>query len=886
MTYKGIAEWLAITLTNSATPDAIIGTSGNDTINGPSGTVANADLIIDQSTTDIDTANLVLTAAYTPDNITNIEKVNLDWDAFGTATYNLTNVKGAKTVTLTSSKVGYLGNATVTNANAIDLVAGAGTVGTFNASGFKTGSVDTGSAKTVVVDGSTTNSNNESITVTVGDAATSVSVGVTNGFKAATVNAGKATTIDINDAGNTTDTTALTVNANATITSSTQLLGALTLTASDTNKISLSTIGASLTVKGTGAVEITANGALTGETVTNGMDAGSTLTLKENTAGALNLAKVQATTIELTAAKTAADTVANGANLKYSAAGTDVRVTVGGTGTADAVTAEVTAATVDDLISAGVETLTIKANATQVSGADITIAIADTGGANTIKLTGTNDVTVGTLNGAAGTLDASALAGDLVVGATGAVSTSVKGGTGKLNFTYSGTTQDGVAIGQSADDTVTANGVNTGSMTAILGDGKNTVSATGLQSGTLVVTGGSGIDTVTAGAALTTGVINLNLGDGANVINLDDAAGAGTREVTTGGGDDTLTFTGGLDDANDVLKWTAGAGNDTLVLATEGADISGSKVTLSSVETIKVATDTDTDLTTATATLAASNLSGSTLTVKAASYDANNSIAIKGAATTTTIDLSGVTIDQSITAGIARVYIDAAANTTTSQTITGTAVADWITGGDKADTIFGGKGEDVITGGEGNDIIDLTEATADQVKDLVTFIARDDNGSDTIKGFKSGTDQLNLFGQAETTVGTGTGAAVVDFFATALTAGASAYVLGAGTSAKTTATADVLVISTTLSSNGNLALGTDGTELLKALSSTSTAATQITAANSGDDFYLVAYQNGNAYLYQVTNGADTAVIASEIKLIGTLEGITAGSLAAADFLVQ
>ncbi|NCC04703.1 MAG: hypothetical protein EOM37_11830 [Proteobacteria bacterium] len=874
------------TLTNSATPDTIIGTAGNDTVNGPSGTVANADLIIDQSTTDSDTANLVVTSPYAPSNITNIENVNLDWDAFGTATYNLTNVKGAETVTLTSAKVGYLGNATVTNANAMNLVAGAGTVGTLNASGFKTGTVDAGSAKTVVVDGSTTNSNNESIAVTVGDAATSVSVGATNGFKAATVNAGKATAVTIKDAGNTTDTTDLTVNANAAITN-TGSLGALTLTASDTNKISLTAIGASLAVKGTGAVEITANGALTGETVTNGMDAGSTLTLKDNTTAAANYEKVQATTIELTGVKAGADTVANGANLKYSGGGA-INVTVAGTGTADAVTAELTTAAVTRVTSTGVETLTVKANATQVSGADVTIATVDTGGANTIKLTGANDVTVTTLNGAAGKLDATALEGDLIVSGTGTVSTSVSGGTGKLNFTYSGTTQDGVAIGQSADDTVTAIGVTTGSMTAILGDGKNNVSATGLTTGTLVVTAGSGIDTVTAGAALTTGVINLNLGDGANVINLDDAAGAGTREVTTGGGDDTLNFTGDLDNANDVMTWTAGAGTDTLVLVTEGADISGSKVTLSGVEVIKVQADgAGNDIATATATLAASNLSGSTLTIKAASYDADNSIAIKGAATTTAIDLSGVTIDQSITAGIARVYVDGSANLTTSQTITGTAVADWITGGDKADTITGGKGQDVITGSKGNDSIDLTESTADQVKDVVQFLAAD-NGKDTITGFKAGTDDLAL-ANAATTVGGVVPAAVHDTISVALllTAGKFDISVG-GAGGKTTATADVLELTTTLSSHGDLDLAVNGTELFKALGSTATtAATAITAAAAGNKFYLVAYQDGNAYLYQADASAvsaDADVTADEIQLVGVLNGITAGTLDAGDFI--
>ena len=57
------------TLTNSATADTIIGTAKNDTINGASGTVKEDDIIIDQSTTDNDTANLVLTANYKPTKI-------------------------------------------------------------------------------------------------------------------------------------------------------------------------------------------------------------------------------------------------------------------------------------------------------------------------------------------------------------------------------------------------------------------------------------------------------------------------------------------------------------------------------------------------------------------------------------------------------------------------------------------------------------------------------------------------------------------------------------------------------------------------------------------------------------------------------------------------
>jgi len=871
----------AFALTNSATPDTIIGTSGNDTVTGASGTVANTDLIIDQSTTDNDTANLVLTAAYTPNNITNIENVNLDWDAYGVATYNLTNVKGAKNVTLTSSKVGYLGDATVTNVDGVTLTAGSGTVGALNASGFKTGTVEAGSAKTVTVNGSGTNSNNESITVNVGDTATSVTVGTANGFKAATVNAGKATTIAIDDAGNTTDTMSLTVNANATIANG--MDGALTLTAADGNNLTMNAIGASLKVQGDGNVTLNSTG-LNAETVTNAKTSG-TLTIKTTSTGALDLSKVQATLIELSGIKAGADTVANGANLKYSAAGGAIDVTVTGTSTTDAVSAELTAATTASLAATGVETLTVKAAATQVSGADLTIASLATKG-NTVKFTGTNDVAVTNIAAAGetnGKVDASGLTGDLTIGIDTTADDdnfAVLGGTGKLNLTTANITGNQSAQGQDADDTVTANATTTGSMTAILGNGKNTVSATGLTTGTLVVTAGSGVDTVTAGAALTTGVINLNLGDGNNVINLDDAADAGTRVVVTGGGDDVLKLTDSLDSNDDVLTWTGGAGTDTLYLSGAGGSDITSKVTLTDVEVIQTTKDK-------TATVNAALVSEKNFTIKADGTAAGTTSVFKvmGAADSSVINLSTLNIDQSITSAINSVVIDASANTTTAQTITGTAIADTITGGDKDDVIVAGKGTDVIIGSKGNDSIDLTESTADQVQDVVRILAAD-NGKDTITGFKVGTDDLS-FAAASTTIATVAGAAVHDTISVALLSSAGAFALGAGAGTKTSSTADVLELTTTLSSNGDLDLAVNGTELFKALGSTSTsAATQLTVATAADKFYLVAYQDSNAYVYYANAGAvtsDTAVTADEIQLVGVLNGITAGTLDAGDF---
>lgn len=878
-------------MTNSATPDTIIGTDKNDTINGATGTVANGDLIIDQSTTDNDTANLVLTANYTPDNITNIENVNLEWDAYTTPTYDLGKVKGSKTVTLTSSKTGFLGNATVTGANDMTLVAGNGMVGDLNASGFKTGTVEATNSKKVVVTGTTTKADNASIVVNAGASTTDVTVGgATNGFKSTTVNAGTAGKVSVQDAGNTTDTTNVTVNKSA-VNLTVNNAGATTLTTGADNVVTMdatSVIGTELTVKGEGnATLVFAADDLNTKKITNAKTSGDLIIKSADTDGE-DISKVQATLVEFTAAQASgATTVATGANLKYSAAAGAINVTIAGTSTNDTATAELTASQTS-VASTGVETLNIKANATATSGADLTIGTLTTG-ANKVVLTGTNDVALTTLVSTAGTVDATALVGDLTIAGT-ASSVTIKGATGANTVTTTAAAPGAVTnvsvVGQNGNDTITADTVDTGSVTAVLADGKNTVSATGLTIGTLVVTGGSGIDTVTAGAALTSGVINLNLGDGANVMNLRVATDAlvSTLTATTGTGDDTLNFSGSLG-TNDVLTWTAGAGTDTLVLATAGADLSDAKVTLDGVEVIQVK-----DAAGVAATISSSLLSGKTITVKADAHTGTDTkLVVEGLSDTTTIDLSTVTIDKSITNAIDLVEITSA-TATSAVTITGTSTADTITGGAKGDTIVAGNGEDTITGGAGNDTINITETTANQVKDTILFETAATNGQDTIIGFKSGTDKLSLV-NADTTAGTVAGAAAVDYFSAALTNGAAAYAIGTGAGGTlTTATADVVVISTTLSSKGDLDLSSTGTELLKALSSTDTAATQLDVV-SASKFYLVAYQDNKAYLYHANAGAgDTAVTASEITLVGTINDITAGSLigtgVANDFLIQ
>ena len=79
--------------------DAFIGTAGNDTVTGTSATLQAADTILDQTTTDNDVLNLTLTAQNNQARISGIENINVNWDAFGDAGFDATNVTGA-TVTL------------------------------------------------------------------------------------------------------------------------------------------------------------------------------------------------------------------------------------------------------------------------------------------------------------------------------------------------------------------------------------------------------------------------------------------------------------------------------------------------------------------------------------------------------------------------------------------------------------------------------------------------------------------------------------------------------------------------------------------------------------------------------------------------------------------
>jgi hypothetical protein len=61
--------------------------------------------------------------------------------------------------------------------------------------------------------------------------------------------------------------------------------------------------------------------------------------------------------------------------------------------------------------------------------------------------------------------------------------------------------------------------------------------------------------------------------------------------------------------------------------------------------------------------------------------------------------------------------------------------------------------------------------------------------------------------------------------------------------------------------------------------------TSITLANSGDQGYFVAYDNGDAYIYEADSGANASVASTEITLVAILDGVATDALTAGDFVV-
>jgi hypothetical protein len=349
--------------------------------------------------------------------------------------------------------------------------------------------------------------------------------------------------------------------------------------------------------------------------------------------------------------------------------------------------------------------------------------------------------------------------------------------------------------------------------------------------------------------------------------------------INAGAGDDGITLSAA--DMNSVANATVtvdgGDGTDTLTLD-DNTILTTGAISISNIEVIQLAGTNDRG----NANFQASDLSGQSITMKSDGGADNNGFTVTGVASTTVIDLSTLTIDTTIAKAVDMIDITAAA-ASQGVTITGTAIDDNITGSGHADTITGGNGIDVIIGGAGNDTIILTETTANSAVDQVNMNLAATNGRDTIQGFKVGTDNILLNDSATDSTDATMALAAV---AVSLVTGASAYNISGSITMTGGSDHHAAEITVTLSSNGDLDASNTGSELLKALSTSATAAaTSITVDDSADG-YIIAYQDGNAYLYEFGAGTDVTLSASEITLVAVMESITAGALTAGDFLVS
>jgi Ca2+-binding RTX toxin-like protein len=295
--------------------------------------------------------------------------------------------------------------------------------------------------------------------------------------------------------------------------------------------------------------------------------------------------------------------------------------------------------------------------------------------------------------------------------------------------------------------------------------------------------------------------------------------GAGADTMTGGVLSDSFTQSLG----NDSIEGGAGTGSDTITLLAVTTDVDSS--------TAGNQTSTGTVINLGSTAVSASSIVAATgdyigygLTEVAAGKSGwlYNTDASTNLATQQTVsDIENVTGNDGAD------YIVGSAS---DNVLSGAAGADYISGGDGADTITGGAGNDTLVGGLGADTFVFADTAAN-------------NGSDTITGFVSGTDILD-----------------VDAFMNGVT---KAFFAAATTATDITSAANVIAI---------------GGAPTIADAATAIAADATVTATIG----LIIIDNGtDSFVYYSTdlgaNGTET--------LVATLTGVSAAeALVAADFL--
>ncbi|MGE4420239.1 MAG: beta strand repeat-containing protein [Sulfurimonas sp.] len=769
------------TLTTGATPDTIIGTANNDLITGTTAQLSVDDRIMDSSTSDNDTFNLTATTDPVAMDVTNVENINIDWDAFGTPDIDLTNVTGA-TVTLSSDKSGYLGHANFDNVDRNNIVVGDGVTGDVTVDTTVDSTIDAGNAKTLTVTAAdrdlTVNANNsETVTIAAANDVDNLTVSATNAT---------ALTVDANRAAD------VTVGKNADLT----MTGTADYTIQSTADVQLDVAAGAafdtLAIAGDNAVTLSfANAAdIAGQTITNA----GVIRVEDELAATVDYTDIEATSIVLEALQTANATeitTVNGANfvleLGNGVADTvTFAVTTADDSSADEITVELqddTAAALDfnEAADEDFETVNIIANATvSATAVDLTIASILAGTNKVVLSAAENDVTVTVAT--AGEVDASEVTGNFVITQNNTdTDMLIIGGKAKNTVDFDGAvTAESTFVGNATSDAIDniTFDTTTGDAVAMVYGGNNIVDAAAITDGQLTVVAGSGNDTVTAtGTSLKHGTLSLQLGDGNNSVtfDMDGARTTGmTASITTGTGNDSIEITAATE-AEDDITIDLGTGTNTLTITS--VDLSLGTQSITGVDVIAIGSS-DT-----AAVVNATLLDGSSITLTGDSTTTDHlAVAITGS--DTTVDFSGMTIDNTIDKAIGGLEITAKAGVANNITAT--------------------HGDDNIIGNTGVDTINFAATAAL-------------NGEDTITTFTAGTDKLNISAFAsvtEATTVTGNITATagnVYFFSADITAGGGDVAVAANVAtalnaaavwADTTVTSYIVIVDTDAADDG------------------------------------------------------------------------------------
>jgi hypothetical protein len=744
--YDALVAPKSLAATAAATPDNLIGATGNDTFSAAAGTVAATDRFTDTSTTDSDTLTIVHATAPGAFTSTNIENIDITINNLGAVAVDAANITGTTSLTVTRGDV-VVGGSTLTGNKAVSVT---------NVDSSQIGSITVGAGTTTVnVDSANTDTAGHVLNADVATGAITVD-------GAATINAALSTQVDIDAVSHAASAgLASTINAASagTVTTHANLTGAVTINAAKATVVTVSDAQGGATVNAA-----TANTADSTITVVDVDSSGATITVGTGADDTTTVANIGLdVTIDGTAATTDAATISGAGHIELSIAGTGAQgnvdlVTLSGNGAG--VVYDLAAPTTGTAVSftkAGTQSVEIMGDASEFSAITITdidvIDVIAGGGAafNAGLFSNVGKVDLGVAIGnfaitavsgstyeitadqttktdfdfsAAGGGDLTIIAGDdngasaavgtIALQAFNAAAAATTVGTVTLEASIANVTASATVLGAkqnlviTGDEDVTLGAVTADSVSAANSSGIiNLTSAANVD----VVATGSGADIIvindgtTSAASGAAGVDTVSAGAGNDTITITDTGN--TASIDAGAGDDTIN----VDDVNSnfvvvggagadnfttnlalVSTLVGGDGSDTITIDQAGALTLGATFSFSGIEEFDItAANGQVDIT------GAQLANNSTLIIDGnAAADIFNVNTASTAALAKSADLSNVTVKTGGTATI---------------TVTGNVGADTITGGVASEGFTQTIGVDSYDGGAGLGVDTFTTVT-------------------------------------------------------------------------------------------------------------------------------------------------------------------------------